>query len=58
MGAGAEGESSMNLQDIETETGESVQDVLDRDPDPEETRRQAQALWVEVRAERRMKGRA
>jgi hypothetical protein len=43
----------MNLKDIETETGESVQDVLDRAPAPEEVQREAELLLTEVRAERR-----
>lgn len=47
----------MTLKDIETETGESVQDALDRAPDPVEVQREAELLLAEVRARRRIRGR-
>lgn len=44
----------MNLKDIDTDDGESVQDALDRVLGPEEVRREVAVLLVEVHWSRRM----
>jgi hypothetical protein len=38
----------VNLKGIETDTGESVKDTLDRTPDPEEVQQEARTLLAEV----------